>query len=188
MSYRLSQEQKENISGNLVAFMESKEDLSQDSADFIIMWIKTGSEEKTKAFYDVWDIVLKNYIPQTRPVLFRSCTRIIDDKIVSFTGSIYCAHRFSKGKGLLLICDTNDVLLSVSYGNGLKRGEYQNTFFPIAELLKKEAKSAKPKFHERTISEFSKEDEYIMRVNLCGMYPCKWHNNRMWSLLKKSAL
>jgi len=177
MSYRVSKQRKESIGENLVAFMESKDVLSRDAVAFIGDWIRTGQEEKTKAYYDVWDIVLRNYMPQTRPVLFRSCTRLVNDRIASFTRKIYCAHRFSKGKGFLLICDTNNVLLPVLYANTQKRGEYQNTFFPIAELIEKESKSSKPRFSSSLIEHSVKEDEYIMRVNICGMYSCKWRKN-----------
>lgn len=59
MSYRLSQQKKEAISRNLVDFMESDKELSRDAATFIGNWILTDVKEKTKAFFDVWDLVLE---------------------------------------------------------------------------------------------------------------------------------
>lgn len=175
MLYRLRQEQKEFIGKNLIDFMESREDLSQDAADFISNWIRTGPEEKTKAFYDVWDIVLSNYMPKTRPVLFRSCNRLVDDKIVSFTGSFKAIQRFSQGKGLLIICDTEELLYPLEFAETHPpQRPYRNTFFPIAELLRKEAQSLSCKFSESLINQFPGEDEYIMRVNFNLMSRCKF--------------
>lgn len=173
--YRLTQRQKDSIGSNLIDFMESREALSKESARFIGDWILTGAGEKSKAFYDVWDIVLRSYMPQTRPILFRSCCRFIKDKIVSFTGRLSSAERFSRGKGLLIICDTSDLLFPLEFAETHPQVRpYRNTFFPVAELLRKEARSPNCKFPERLVSDYSGEDEYIMRVNLDLMCRCKF--------------
>ena len=175
MSYRLSQQKKEAISRNLIGFMESDEELSRDTATFIGNWILTDVKEKTKAYYDVWDLVLKNYMPTSHPVLYRSCKRREDGKIKSFTGRIYCANKISVNQGFLLICNTEETL---SFSELQRRGEYQHTFFPISELLKKESQLPNCKFPKSLIDNYVKEDEYIMRVNLGWMYSCKWHLER----------
>lgn len=172
MCYKLKQHTKEIISRNLIAFMESNEELLHDTAIFIGNWILTDSSEKSKSYYDIWDMVLKNYMPATRPVLYRSCKRRENGKIASFTGRIYCAQKFSEGKGFLLICNTEDAL---QFSIIQKRGEYRHTFFPISELLKKESQSPNCKFSSRLIEDYVKEDEYIMRVDLSEMYSCKWY-------------
>jgi hypothetical protein len=170
--YRLSQQKKERISRNLIAFMEKSEELSQEAATFIGNWILTDAKEKSKAYYDVWDLVLKRYMPTIRPVLYRSCKRRENGKIASFTGRIYCAHRFSESRGFLLICNTEETL---QLSERQKYGEYQHTFFPISELLKKESQTSNCKFSKRLIDDYAKEDEYIMRVDTNWMYSCKWY-------------
>lgn len=175
MRYRLSKQQKESISKNLIDVMASSGELIQDSVTFVENWILSGAEEKTKAFYDVWDFVLCNYMPETRPVLFRSCKRRENGKIRSFTGSIYCAQKMCNRTGFLLICDMETVLqCSIMQ----KQGEYQHTFFPIADLLKKDSYVSKCKFSKRLIDDYVKEDEYIMRIDLNYMYSCKWYQER----------
>lgn len=69
LKYRISSPQKSEIAFNIVKRMNSDEKLNNQSVGFIKNWIKTGHDEKTKAYYDVWDIVLKNYMPQTRQIL-----------------------------------------------------------------------------------------------------------------------
>jgi hypothetical protein len=178
MVYRLTPNQKELIGKNLIDFMDSRVDLSRDAAAFISGWIYSGREGKTKAFYDVWEHVLRNYMPKTRPVLYRSCNRLVDDKIVSFTGSFKAIQRFSQRKGLLIICDTEELLYPLEFAEILPQTRpYRNTFFPIAELLRKEAQFSSCKFTERLISEYSGEDEYIMRVNLGLMSCCKFYKD-----------
>ena len=170
----MTPESKINVSNNLIAFMDSKEELTKEAADFICDWILTDRAGKCKAHYDVWDKVLKNYMPKTRPVLFRACNRRVDGKIASFTGSIRCAERFSNGKGFLIICDTAETLLRCDLEIP---GDYSHTFFPVAELLKKEASFSTCKFPRRLVEDYIKEDEYIMRVNLGWMHTCKWVAN-----------
>lgn len=51
--YRLAQNKKNEISENIVAYMNDKEELTNDSVTFIKNWILTDFKVKTKAFYDV---------------------------------------------------------------------------------------------------------------------------------------
>lgn len=166
---RLSNHEKLLISTNLVAFMQSEDNLLEESAAFIANWILTVANEKPKAYFDVWDVVLKNYMPTARPILFRSCKRRENGRIASYTGNISCARKFSEGKGFLLICDTMRLILDRQV-----KGQYDYTFFPISELLKKEAKSVDCKFSESLIDNYSGEDEYVMRTNLNWIHSCKW--------------
>lgn len=168
---KLNRKTKEVIGLNLIAFMGGIEELSEESASFISNWILTGPEGKSKSDNDIWDFILSNYMPTTHPVLYRSCERIKDGKIASFTGSIRCANKISGNKGYLLICNTSEPL---QFPEHQKRGEYEHTFFPISELLRKEAQSPNCKISRRLIEDFLKEDEYIMRVDINWMYYCKW--------------
>lgn len=175
MNYRLNQQKKLFISQNLIDFMKSKESLLPDSATFISNWILTNATEKNQTYYDIWELVLKNYMPSTRPVLYRSCKRRDNGKIASFTGRVSCAQKFSDGKGFLLICDTKEML---QFSEFEKRGDFRHSFFPLSELLKKESKSEDCKFSRQLINDYIKEDEYIMRVNLGCMYSCKWYQDK----------
>lgn len=169
----MKQHEKEIISQNLIAFMESDEELLKKTVIFVGDWILTDASEKCKAYYDIWDLVLKNYMPTSRPILYRSCERRGDKKIASFTGRIDCAQKFSDGESMfLLICNTENPL---QFQIGQERGKYEHTFFPLAELVKKESQSPNCKFSDRLIKKAAKEDEYIMRVNLNWMYSCKWY-------------
>ncbi|MBQ7044147.1 MAG: hypothetical protein IJN78_06010, partial [Clostridia bacterium] len=70
--HRISKNEKEQIANNIVAFMDEDTPLSPESVSFIYNWVMSDGAEKTKSYYDVWDVVLKIYLPQERPVLFRS--------------------------------------------------------------------------------------------------------------------
>lgn len=164
--YRLSKDQKQEIAHNLIGILETDQSITKETKRFIGDWILTDSKEKRKAFYDVWDIVLKNFLPTTRPILFRACDRISKNgKIASFTGRLECAKRFSKGKGSLIICDTKE---SMAFEETFhKVGEYKHTFYPLVDVLVK----------EKILSDHVGEDEYIMRINLGRMGCVKWINN-----------
>lgn len=125
----------------------------------------------------MWDKVLKNYMPKTYPILFRSCSRRKAGKIASFTGRIECANRFSGNKNcFLIICDTKKYIhLSKKYE---QQGEYTHTFFPLTELIRKEISHSDSKFSKNFYAPYLGEDEYIMRVNLNWMYSCKWYQER----------
>jgi hypothetical protein len=174
--YRLSRDQKNEIAQNLIDILQSNATITKQTKRFIGDWILTGPEEKRKAFYDVWDIVLKNYLPTTRPILFRVCGRIDKkDRIASFTGRFGCARRFSKGKGCLIICDTKEQLEFEE--EFYKPGEYKHTFYPLVEVLVKARNSGGWGFSERLLNDYTGEDEYIMRINTQNMHSLKWMKN-----------
>lgn len=171
--YRLSKDQKNEIAQNLIAILQNDATITKETRIFISEWILTGPEEKRKAFFDVWDIVLKNYLPKTRPILFRACDRISKrDKIVSFTGRLESARRFSKCKGYLLVCDTEE---NLKFEEKLyKTGKYKNTFYPLVSVLAKAKKSGGWGFSDRILTNYFGEDEYIMRNNLGSICCLKW--------------
>lgn len=162
--YRLSENQKNDIAQNLIEILQDDADIADETSTFISNWLRTGPEEKRKAFYDVWDIVLKNYLPTSRPILFRSCRRMYKkNKISSFTGRLECAKRFGQNKGVLVICDTEETLKFED--EFYKPGNYVHTFYPLVSVLKKAKKSGGSGFSERILNEFIGEDEYIMRYD-----------------------
>ena len=173
--YRLSDVQKNEIAQNLIEILQKDVQITVHTKKFICNWIITGPEEKRKAFFDVWDIVLKNYIPTTRPILFRACGRLgTKDKIASFTGRLECARRFSEGRGYLLICDTKE---KFQFEEEIyKDGEYRNSFYPLADVLVKARNSGGWGFPERILN-FIGEDEYIMRIDSDYIERCKWMKN-----------
>lgn len=174
--YRLSKKQKLEIAQNLIGILENDTDISAQTKRFIGEWILTGSEDKRKAFFDIWDIVLKNYLPTTRPILFRACNRISKNgKIASFTSRLESAKRFSKGNGSLIICDTKETLAFEE--EFYKTGEYSNTFYPLVDVLMKARNAGGWGFSERLIDGYIGEDEYIMRINLGRMHCVKWIKN-----------
>lgn len=151
----MRQKTKENIAKNIIAFMVDDTPLLQESISFICNWVMTDGAEKTKAFYDVWDIILKTYLPKERPVLFRSCKRISKLDIQSFTGRIYAAEKFSDyHTGHLLICDTKEYL-QFEDENAI---EHDRSFFPLCECIKKGTYSPTPYFSESFYEEYKKED------------------------------
>lgn len=175
--YKLSRVHKVEIAQNLIDVLDKNITISEQARDFIGNWILTGPEEKTKAFFDVWDIVLKNFLPTNRPILFRACDRIgRNGKIASFTGRLECAKRFSNGKGSLIICDTKETLF---FEEALyKVGEYKHTFYPIIHLLEKAKNEGGWEFSDRLLTSYLGEDEYIMRIDLDHMHCLKWHQVR----------
>lgn len=171
--YRLSKNQKNEIAQNLIEILQNDADIANETRTFISNWILTGPEEKRKAFYDVWDIVLKNYLPATRPILFRSCERISKiNKITSFTGRLECAKRFSQGKGVLIICDTKQSLKFEE--EFYKAGNYIHTFYPLVSVLTKARNSGGCGFSERILNNYIGEDEYIMRFDSENMHSLRW--------------
>lgn len=173
--HRISKKEKEQIANNIVAFMDENTPLSPESISFIYNWVMSDGAEKTKAYYDVWDIVLKTYLPQERPVLFRSCRRLSNRPIQSFTGRIRSAERFSENRsGHLLICDTKEYL-QFEDDNAI---EHERSFFPLCECIKKGTYCEKPYFRESFYEQYKKEDEYIVRVNHNWLYDLKWNRKR----------
>ncbi len=171
--YRLSKNEKSEIAQNLIDILQKDANIAKQTSTFISNWILTVAEEKRKVFFDVWDIVLKSYLPTTRPVLFRSCKRIRrTNKISSFTGRLECAKRFSEGKGVLIICDTKE---SLAFEEELfEVGNYKHTFYPLVSVLIKAKKSGSNVFSERILNTYLGEDEYIMRFDIDNMHCLKW--------------
>ena len=173
--YKLRKHVKEKIANNIVDFMVNDTPLLQESVSFIYNWVISDGSEKTKAYYDVWDIVLKTYLPQERPILFRSCQRLSKRDIQSFTGRIYTAERFSENHtGHLLICDTKEYL-QFEDENAI---EHERSFFPLRQCIKKGTYCEKHFFRESFYEEYKKEDEYIVRVNQNWLYDLKWNRER----------
>nr|WP_294859000.1 hypothetical protein [uncultured Fluviicola sp.] len=173
--YRLSKNQKGEIAQNLIDILQKDANITGLTRTFIYNWIRTSSKEKRKAFFDVWDIVLKNYLPTERPILFRSCSRISKkDKIASFTGRLECARKIGKGRGNLIICDTNE---NLEFEETLfKPGEYKNSFYPLVNVLKKAKNSGGCGFPEG-IFDYIGEDEYIMRIIPTKINRFRWIRN-----------
>lgn len=174
--YRLTQDHKLEIAQNLIDILQKDANVIRPTRKFISDWLLTGPEEKRKVFFDVWDVVLKNFLPTTRPLLFRACGRISkNEKIASFTARLECARRFSNGKGSLIICDTKETLYfeEVYY----KVGEYRHTFYPLVNVLEKARKAGGCGFSERLLNDYIGEEEYIMRINLGQMNCVKWIKN-----------
>lgn len=175
--YRLSKKQKVEIAQNLIDILQKDSEITPPTREFVYIWIRQpDGQGREKAFYDVWDIVLKNYMPETRPILFRSCIkRSGDGKIASFTGRLECARRISKGRGSLIVCDTKEeLLLEEQY---YQPGQYRHTFYPLISVLEKAKASGKWGFSENFLNEFIGEDEYIMRISLGSMHCFKWAKN-----------
>lgn len=172
LQYKLSKVSQNEIAQNLIDVLQKDAFITKQTRAFISNWLLTDRTEKRKAFYDVWDIVLKNYIPTTRPVLFRACKRIgKTERIASFTDRLECARRISNGKGSLLICDTYE---SLEFEEKLyKSGEYKNAFYPLVSVLIKARDRARGELSEKVL-DFIVEGEYIMRINSENMHAFKW--------------
>ena len=174
--YRLSKKQKAEIALNLIDILQTDSKITKQTREFIVNWIITGPDEKRKAFFDVWDIVLKNYLPTTRPILFRACKRITkNDNIASFTGRLESARRFSEGRNSLIICDTKEILLFEE--QYYQPGNYKHTFYPIVSVLEKAKASGGYGFSKRILDRYIGEDEYIMRIDIENMYSFRWIKN-----------
>lgn len=175
--YRLSNDRKHEIAKNLVGILKNDENITEQTRTFINNWVLTGPKEKRKAFFDIWDIVLKSFLPTTRPILFRACDRVSKDgKIASFTGRLECARKISRGKGSLIISDTKETLEHEDTFYGVE--EYKHTFYPLVEVLLKAKNDGGWGFSENFLDNYIGEDEYIMRVNLGRMHCFKWTNNK----------
>lgn len=162
----------EQIANNLIAYMRDEAPLEEKTIGFICNWVKSDAKGKAKADYEVWDYVLKHYLPNERPILFRSCPRITNKSIQCFTGRIYVAERFSENhKGHLLICDTAEYLRFVNSADT----EYERSFFPLCECIRKGYHDDNHYFSQAFYDEYIKEDEYIVRVNNNWLYDLKWN-------------
>lgn len=169
--FRASQKTKERIANSIIDFMNGKSPLLPEVKTFIVNWVMTGPEEKSKAYFDIWAIVLKNYLPEERPVLFRSCTRLSKRPIQCFTGRIRCAERFSDGHGgHVLVCDTKEYLQFETEDT-----EHKHSFFSVYDLVRRDLASENPQFTQKFYDDYSGEDEYIVCVDLDWMYDLKWN-------------
>ena len=171
--YRLTKNEKKEIAQNLIDILLEETSINEQTRRFISNWVLTGPDEKRKAFFDVWDIVLKNYLPTTRPVLFRASEKNSKKiRIASFTGRLECARRFSENRGYLIICDTKENLKFEE--EFCKIGEYKNTFYPLVNVLIKARDSGGYGFSKEFLNEYIAQDEYIMRVNSGNMQSLRW--------------
>lgn len=174
--YRLSKRSREEIATNIVAFIVDDTPLLKESISFIYNWVsQPEGVGRSKGYYDVWDIVLRNYLPKERPILFRSCQRLSKRDIQSFTGRIYAAERFSENHtGHLLICDTKEYLQAESE----TAAEHKRSFFPLYQCVEKAMNTAEPCFGKSFYEMCKKENEYIVRVNHDWLYDLKWNKKR----------
>lgn len=162
---------KKQIAQNLIDIIDKDIEPFKETITFIGNWILSDRSEKFKAYYDVWEIVLNNFIPKTKPILIRSISRKSKmEYIASFTNSAYSAVRFSESKGYWIICDTKDCLPTIRN----KQGNYRNTFYPLGEVLKKAKENGGWGFSERLLRQYAGEDEYIMKIDFSIMQLLKY--------------
>lgn len=169
----MTKKDKINIASCLVESMETGSAVDALTRTFVADWICGGSEDKNQDMQDVWGIVLKNYYPEGRPVLFRATEHINDGKIESYTGSLGVAEIFLRQCGndaKLLICDTDDSVVSEKITG---KGEYRGTFFPLSKLLQNEMKHEDSLFAKTFMSRYIGEDEYIMQTEEGIVTICK---------------
>lgn len=169
--YRLTTKQKKEIAQNLIDIIDKDICPSVETRIFIGNWILTDRSEKFKAYYDVWELVLNNFLPKTKPILIRSITRKSKHEYIgSFTNSAYTAVRFSEGKGYWIICDTKDYLPTMKN----KQGIYRNTFYPLSDVLKKAKEKGGWGFSDRLLRQYAGEDEFIMKIDFSIMQLLKY--------------
>lgn len=150
--------------------MNDECDLSEKSAYFIKEWIM-GGKTRTKTNMEIWENVIKQYKPDNFPVLFRSCPRVSNYPIQSYTDNIETARRFSGGKGYLCIIDTQRAFNSALQLNN----EYG--FFPLYDLIRKELSKEKPLFSKKFYDKYKGEAEYVVKAPMSFRYVTKWCNN-----------
>ncbi len=171
--YKLTIVKKTEIAQNLIDIFEKDIIPSNDTREFIVNWILTGRSEKLKAYYDVWDIVLRNFIPKKRPILIRSIDRKSKiEYIGSFTNSVNAAERFSNGKGYWIICDTQRIL--GIFEKAYKKGEFKHSFYPLSEVLEKAKSNGGWGFSDRFLNEYAGEGEHIMKIDYNVMILLKY--------------
>lgn len=170
--YRLTENKKFEIAKNLIDILDNDIEPSNDTVNFISHWLRSVRSEKTKAFNDVWEIVLKNFYPKKRPILIRGLERKSKaEYIASFTNSKSCAKKFSNYKGYWIICDTKDCLLEFQTNN---KGNYRHSFYPLTEVLQKAKKNGGWGFSDFILEHYCGEDEYIMKINFSFMHILKF--------------
>lgn len=169
--YRLSQIKKEEIAQNLIDIIDKDIPPSEDTIVFIGNWILRVRSEKFKAYYDVWEIVLKNFKSKKTPILIRSIKRKSKAEYIgSFTSSVNSAVRFAAGGGYWIICDTKECLPNLESN----KGKYRHTFYPISQILKKAKENGGWGFSEWLLSTFTGEEEYIMKIDFSVMKLVKY--------------
>ena len=167
-----TEREKQSIADNIIGFMNNTCDLSKEAAGFISDWVLTSPDEKTKAYFDIWNKILDSYLPPERPILFRSCPRVTHSLIQSFSGSMSAVEKFSNGrKGHILVCDTKEYMRYLELEKELV---YKRNFFPIYALIRKDLASLTPHFSQTFYGDYKGEDEYIVRVDLNHLYDLKW--------------
>lgn len=171
--YKLSRTEKYNIAKNLVEIINKNSKPTNETIRFIANWILSNRKEKYKFYYDVWDIVLKNFYPKTRPILIRSISKKSKKEYIgSFTNSLECAIKYSDDKSYWIICDTKAILNNAK--KHYKKGEYEYTFYPLSEVLRKAKLNDGWGFSEYLLDNYTGEDEYIMKINFSYMQLVKY--------------
>lgn len=171
--YRLSKNNKQENAENLIDILVKNVPPTKDTRIFIGNWILTDRSEKFKAYYDVWELVLANYYPESRPILFRAISRKSKSEyIASFTGSAYTAEKFSNDNGYWIVCDTKDTLMPEEPKH--RKGNYRNTFYPLSEVLQKAKNNGGWGFSDRLLRNYSGENEYIMKIDFSVMQLLKF--------------
>jgi len=156
---------KYKIAQCLIQSVESKVPVDKITCEFIYTWIKYCTD-RDKDCLDIWEIVLNNYYPTTRPILFRATDTINNGKIESYTGRLLMAERMLRQcdeNATLIICDTRDTIYEKV---NERKGSYRHTFFPLVEVLKNESMLEKSLFTKRFLEEYTGEDEYIMKTEI----------------------
>lgn len=52
--FRATEQEKQSIADNIVGFTNGTGNLSKEAYSFVLNWILTGPNEKTKAYFDIW--------------------------------------------------------------------------------------------------------------------------------------
>jgi hypothetical protein len=162
----MTDNKKKRIAKSLISGLTSMRPISKEASSFIIDWCMTGNTGKTQDMYDIWEIVLRNHIPNDTHILFRGCEHYNSGKIESYTTSISCAKKFrrnepndlDKSEAYLLIMDTRHL---GSRNANLPIGQYQHSYYPIFQLLRKEKIKLNSHFSERFIDNYECEEECI---------------------------
>lgn len=134
--FRATEREKQSIADSIIGFMNDTCDLSKEAAGFISNWVLTVPDEKTKAYFDIWNKILDCYLPAERPILFRSCPRVTHNPIQSFSGSMLAVERFSEGhKGHILVCDTKEYMKYLNFEKSRYISEISFQFILLLEKI-----------------------------------------------------
>lgn len=155
----MTDNKKKRIAKSLINGFVSMRPISKEASDFIREWCMTGNDGKPKDMYDIWEIVLKNHLPNQTPVLFRGCRYINSGKIESYTTKIDCAEKFVRNKKYYLLIMDSRYFTALNTGLGI--GEYQHSYYPVFQLLRKEKLKNKSNFSKKFIEHYEREEECI---------------------------